>query len=131
MAGVLDTVMTRQPQDRDDGCAEQALLRACGQRLRAARQARGWTLAELAEQAAVSVSALSALETGLQWVRIEKLLQIARALELPIPLLLTTEPTTPIERLTALLVCFPPATYDHLYQLLQTFLPAQQRHLIA
>ncbi|HTW14863.1 MAG TPA: XRE family transcriptional regulator [Nocardioides sp.] len=53
-------------------------LDAVGPRLKALRQRRSTTLAELAEQTGISVSTLSRLETGLRRPTLEQLLPLAR-----------------------------------------------------
>jgi len=51
-----------------------------GPRLRSARQARGWTLEELASRAGLSVSTLSRLESGKRQASLELLLPATRQL---------------------------------------------------
>jgi transcriptional regulator with XRE-family HTH domain len=58
-----------------------AVLTAVGPRLRALRQERGTTLAELAEGTGISVSTLSRLESGKRRPTLELLLPLAGALE--------------------------------------------------
>lgn len=55
-------------------------LSQVGPRLRAARQARGWTLDDLASRASVSASTLSRLESGKRQVTLELLLPLTRQL---------------------------------------------------
>ncbi|WP_297080906.1 helix-turn-helix domain-containing protein [uncultured Demequina sp.] len=55
-------------------------LSQVGPRLRAARQARGWTLDDLAARASVSASTLSRLESGKRQVTLELLLPLTRQL---------------------------------------------------
>lgn len=55
-------------------------LTQVGARLRAARQARGWTLTELAEQAGMSPSTLSRLESGKRQASLELLVPLTRRL---------------------------------------------------
>ena len=55
------------------------MLQAVGPRLRALRQQRGATLAELAETTGISVSTLSRLESGQRRPTLELLLPLARA----------------------------------------------------
>ncbi len=62
-----------------------------GPRLRAARQARGWTLEELATRAAVSMSTLSRLESGKRQASLELLLPVTRQLGIRIDDLLPPE----------------------------------------
>lgn len=66
-----------------------------GARLRAARQARGWTLEELARPAGVSVSTLSRLESGKRQASLELLLPLTRRLGIRIDDLLPTETPDP------------------------------------
>ncbi len=52
-----------------------------GMNVRAARQARGWTQEELAEQSGMSAVQISRVERGVREVRLTTLLRIARALQ--------------------------------------------------
>ncbi|HLF56021.1 MAG TPA: helix-turn-helix domain-containing protein [Thermoanaerobaculia bacterium] len=54
-----------------------------GLKLRGARDARGWTLQQLAARAGVAVSYLSEIEKGKKYPKPEKLLALAAALETP------------------------------------------------
>lgn len=60
------------------------VLHAVGPRLRALRQQRGATLAELAETTGISVSTLSRLESGQRRPTLELLLPLARAHQIPL-----------------------------------------------
>ena len=60
------------------------VLTAVGPRLRALRQERGATLAQLAETTGISVSTLSRLEAGRRRPTLELLLQLARAHQVPL-----------------------------------------------
>lgn len=66
-----------------------------GPRLRAARQARGWTLDELAARAGMSVSTLSRLESGKRQASLELLLPVTRQLGIRIDDLLPSETGDP------------------------------------
>ncbi len=55
-------------------------LSSVGPRLRAARQARGWTLDDLASRAGMSVSTLSRLESGKRGASLELLIPLTRML---------------------------------------------------
>lgn len=55
-------------------------LQGLGDRLRAARRDRGWTLAELASRASISASTLSRLESGKRQASLELLLPLTREL---------------------------------------------------
>ena len=59
-------------------------LTRVGQRLRTARQDRGWTLETLAELAGMSASTLSRLESGGRKPTLELLLPLARAYGVPL-----------------------------------------------
>lgn len=59
-------------------------LAAVGPRLRAVRQQRGVTLAELAEATGISVSTLSRLESGQRRATLQLLLPLARAHRVPL-----------------------------------------------
>lgn len=61
-----------------------ALLLELGARLRALREARGWTLAELAERAGFGAAYLSEIERGRKNVPVLSLSVIASALGLPL-----------------------------------------------
>jgi transcriptional regulator with XRE-family HTH domain len=60
------------------------VLAEVGPRLRALRQNRGVTLADLAEETGISVSTLSRLESGLRRASLELLLPLARAHRVPL-----------------------------------------------
>jgi transcriptional regulator with XRE-family HTH domain len=66
-----------------------------GPRLRAARQARGWTLDDLAGRAGLSASTLSRLEAGKRQASLELLLPLTRQLGLRIDDLLPGESADP------------------------------------
>lgn len=59
-----------------------AILAQVGERLRAARRERGWSLAELATRASISTSTLSRLENGKRQPSLDLLLPITRQLGL-------------------------------------------------
>lgn len=59
---------------------EQSLQDAARRRLRSLRQARGWSLDELAERTFISPSTLSRLESGQRRLAIDHLVTLARAL---------------------------------------------------
>jgi transcriptional regulator with XRE-family HTH domain len=60
------------------------VLQAVGPRLRALRQARGTTLAQLSATTGISVSTLSRLESGQRKPTLELLLPLARAHQVPL-----------------------------------------------
>jgi len=60
------------------------VLVAVGPRLRALRQERGTTLADLAAETGISVSTLSRLESGRRRPNLELLLPLARAYQVPL-----------------------------------------------
>ena len=60
------------------------------QRIRVLRNARGWTLDEMARRCLINPSTLSRLETGRRRIAIEQLVPIARALDTTIDALLDT-----------------------------------------
>lgn len=66
-----------------------------GARLRAARQARGWTLEELAMPAGISVSTLSRLEAGKRHASLELLLPLTRQLGIRLDDLVPAETPDP------------------------------------
>lgn len=59
---------------------EQSLEEAARRRLRSLRQARGWSLDDLAERTCISASTLSRLESGQRRIAIDHLVTLARAL---------------------------------------------------
>ena len=71
----------------DDGAG------AVGPRLRALRQERGVTLAELSRATGISVSTLSRLESGQRRPTLELLLPLARAHQVPLDELVGAPPT--------------------------------------
>lgn len=70
-----------------------AVLDAVGPRLRALRQRRGSTLAQLAEATGISVSTLSRLESGQRRPTLELLLPLARVHQVPLDELVDAPPT--------------------------------------
>lgn len=68
-----DLELGGKPQDR--------LRRSLGRQIRIARTETGWTLKELSEESAVSVSQLSSIERGAHLPSLESLLAVARALD--------------------------------------------------
>lgn len=71
------------------------VLDQVGPRLRAARQARGWTLDDLAARAALSPSTLSRLESGKRQASLELLVPLTRELGIRIDDLLPQETPDP------------------------------------
>jgi transcriptional regulator with XRE-family HTH domain len=69
------------------------VLDRIGPRLRALRQQRGETLAELSDATGISVSTLSRLESGDRRPTLELLLPLARAHQLPLDELVDAPPT--------------------------------------
>jgi transcriptional regulator with XRE-family HTH domain len=74
---------------KDDG----DVLSGVGSRLRALRQERGATLAQLAESTGISVSTLSRLESGQRKPTLELLLPLARAYQVALDDLVEAPPT--------------------------------------
>lgn len=70
-------------------------LSMVGPKLRAARQARGWTLQEVAGRAGMSVSTLSRLESGKRQASLELLLPLTRLLGVSIDDLVRAETPDP------------------------------------
>ncbi|MCW2912773.1 MAG: putative Xre family DNA-binding protein [Actinomycetia bacterium] len=68
----------------DDAPALDDVLQAVGPRLRALRQQRGATLAQLSRTTGISVSTLSRLESGQRRPTLELLLPLARAHQIPL-----------------------------------------------
>src|SRR5919112_1390539 len=69
------------------------VLAAVGPRLRALRQRRGATLAQLSASTGISVSTLSRLESGDRRPTLELLLPLARAHDVPLDELVGAPPT--------------------------------------
>jgi XRE family aerobic/anaerobic benzoate catabolism transcriptional regulator len=69
------------------------LLTALGQRARAQRLSRGWTLREIAERSGVSSRFLVQLEAGDANISVRRLADVARALDTTAAALLTTQKT--------------------------------------
>ncbi len=78
---------------RDERDELDQVLTAVGPRLRALRQQRGTTLAELAAATGISVSTLSRLESGQRRPNLELLLPLARAHGVPLDDLVGAPPT--------------------------------------
>jgi transcriptional regulator with XRE-family HTH domain len=62
-----------------------------GAAIRKLRLAKGWTLAELADQSGIPVSTLSRVELGQNGLNSDKLVRLCRALEVDMPGLVTRE----------------------------------------
>ena len=78
------------------------ILELVGQRVRAARAARQWTIRELAERSGVSVRFLVQLESGRGNISVKRLADLARAFSLP-PADLLRDSDTEAPRIVALL----------------------------
>jgi len=63
---------------------DRPLLEALGRRIRRRREARSWTLAELAVRAGLAAADLAAVEAGTADPRFTTLRRLARALDLPL-----------------------------------------------
>ncbi|MCB1488138.1 MAG: helix-turn-helix transcriptional regulator [Bauldia sp.] len=75
---------------------------AIGERIKAMRQERGWTLQELGGRADVSISALSKIENNLVAASFDTLLKIARGLDVSFEALMNEKSASPpAGRLTA------------------------------
>jgi transcriptional regulator with XRE-family HTH domain len=77
----------------DDDGALGEVLAAVGPRLRALRQQRGTTLAQLSAATGISVSTLSRLESGERRPNLELLLPLARVHDVPLDELVGAPPT--------------------------------------
>ncbi len=87
-----------------------------GPRLRAARQARGWTLEDLSSRAGVSASTLSRLEAGKRQASLELLLPLTRQLGMRVDDLLPADQGDPrvrraVERREGMIIA--PLTLEH------------------
>ena len=78
------------------------LLVALGQRARAERQSRGWTLRQIADRSGVSARFLVQLEAGQANISVRRLADVARALETT-PAILLTIRESPVRPVIALL----------------------------
>ena len=85
--------MTGMHAGSDDTPGFDDVLSAVGPRLRALRQQRGATLADLAGVTGISVSTLSRLESGQRRPTLELLLPLARAHAVPLDELVDAPPT--------------------------------------
>jgi XRE family aerobic/anaerobic benzoate catabolism transcriptional regulator len=72
-----------------------ALLRALGERTRALRQARRWTLRELADRSGLSLRFLVQLEAGRSNISVRRLAELAATLDTTPAALLAGEPAEP------------------------------------
>ena len=70
-------------------------IKLTGQRLRALRQSRGWTQAELAARAKLHVSTISAAETGKHDMTIHTLYALSRAFQCTLADLVSVPQKTP------------------------------------
>lgn len=68
-----------------------AIVHAFGVRLRALREARGWTQAELADRADIGSATIYRIETGLHAAGLDVLACLAEALEMTLAELLTND----------------------------------------
>jgi transcriptional regulator with XRE-family HTH domain len=68
-----------------------------GQCLKAARQARGLTLKQVAERTGMALSTLSKVENGLMSLTYDKLLQLTSGLKMEIAELFNPAPATPVQ----------------------------------
>jgi putative molybdopterin biosynthesis protein len=94
-----------QPDNGDDGRARQPGTGTAGGRLRAARQARGFSQYQLARMAGVSRQAVSAVEAGLSDPSLRVALTLGRALGLTVEELFgpaMPEPPVPVRALAPL-----------------------------
>ena len=94
--------MTNYPSEPQTRQTVQPFDVALGQRLRHVREARGWTQAQLAAAVGLTQDAISLYERGKRSMRVETLVDIARALDVPLSLLLDTHPEVLVIRGTPL-----------------------------
>lgn len=96
---------TVRPGSANDGRAQQSGTGQSGERLRLARQARGFSQGQLARMARVSRQAVSAVETGLSDPSLRVALTLSRALGLTVEELFgpaMAEPSVPVRALAPL-----------------------------
>ena len=67
------------------------ILRLLGERIRRLREARGWSQEALAQRSDKHFTYIGRVERGQQNITVEVLLDIARALDVPIPELLVAD----------------------------------------
>ena len=79
-----ETVVLTDEQPHERSAKSQEKLRELGKRIRALREHRGLTQEELASRCGISVSFASLLERGERSPSYETLVQIAKALEVPV-----------------------------------------------
>lgn len=72
----------------------EAVLRAFGHHLRQLREARGWSMQELADVADVSKPTIYRIETARYSATLDILVSLAQALELPLARLVSFEEAT-------------------------------------
>jgi transcriptional regulator with XRE-family HTH domain len=68
---------------------EQTFLRELGSRIRSRREERGWTQEQLGEQCDLHRTFIGSVERGERNISILNLREIARALRVPLPVLLS------------------------------------------
>lgn len=102
---------------------DQRYLTYCGQRLRQARKARGWSQEEAGLRIGMSGNAISQLEKGEQWMRNEKLLHLAFVLDVDPRDLYPPAPDDPCAAVSALLHQRPPEMTHALTQFLLRVFP--------
>jgi len=95
----------------------QALL-YLGATLRVRRKALGLTQREVATKAGISKSALGALEQGERSLRLEKVLEVAQALDLPMWSLFPPEPQGPLAQVIQGLLGHVPRMTEHILGIL-------------
>ena len=74
-----------------------------GLRIRAAREAKGWTRERLAEEIGVSVNSMACVELGKNGMRLENLSRICELLDLNADYVLFGTPPAPAQELGAML----------------------------
>jgi ribosome-binding protein aMBF1 (putative translation factor) len=79
LTGLVLDVLAQDPDDLGMESRDPAVARF-GAKVRAARQARGWTQEELAERSGMAAVQISRVERGVREVRLTTLLRLARAL---------------------------------------------------
>src|SRR3954451_4411245 len=73
--------MKQEARIKPDSAREARVEETARRRLRSLRQARGWTLDELARRSNIGASTISRIETGHRRLAIDNLAHLARALD--------------------------------------------------
>jgi transcriptional regulator with XRE-family HTH domain len=93
--------------------------------VRLARKRKGWTQQQLAAAAGLSCTAISHVEQGRYFLRLDHSARLARVLEVPLAQLVPAAPSSPEARLFVLLLQRPAAMTHYLIKMLENATPVQ------